>query len=54
MVSFLNSLVRDVRSSIEELLRQHDLVYEAVPLEWEQGIPLGNGIIRVFPAIPDT
>ena len=28
---------------IETLLKQHDMVYEAAPLEWEQGFLLGNG-----------
>ncbi len=28
---------------LESLLKQHDMVYEAAPLEWEQGFLLGNG-----------
>ena len=28
---------------IEALLQQHDMIYEAAPLEWEQGLLLGNG-----------
>ncbi|MDP7255028.1 MAG: glycoside hydrolase N-terminal domain-containing protein, partial [Planctomycetota bacterium] len=28
---------------MEALLKQHDMVYEAAPLKWEQGFLLGNG-----------
>ena len=28
---------------IEALLKQHDMIYEAAPLQWEQGRLLGNG-----------
>ena len=28
---------------MKTLLAQHDMVYEAAPLEWEQGFLLGNG-----------
>ncbi|MDP7396593.1 MAG: glycoside hydrolase N-terminal domain-containing protein, partial [Lentisphaeria bacterium] len=28
---------------LESLLKQHDMVYEAAPVEWEQGFLLGNG-----------
>jgi len=28
---------------LRALLKQHDMVYEAAPLEWEQGFLLGNG-----------
>ena len=34
---------RDDRLDKESLLKQHDMVYEAAPLEWEQGFLLGNG-----------
>jgi len=30
---------------MEEYLRQHDLIYEAAPVEWSCGIPLANGDI---------
>ena len=31
------------RLNPEVLLKQHDMVYEAAPVEWEQGFLLGNG-----------
>jgi len=37
-----------IEEFVRKLLSQHDLVYERAPEAWEQGIPLGNGIIGVL------
>ena len=29
--------------AMDAYLQRHDLVYEAAPLEWDEGLPLGNG-----------